>query len=88
MTAHGITDALRDAESLAIAVASDTPDALARYQFDRDTISSELFAITDQIAGLGWNLPKLQELHQRLNSAMKAQQDWMVYRFGETRSAA
>ena len=40
ITAHGITDALRDAEILARVVASEGPGAVRRYQAERDELSS------------------------------------------------
>ncbi|MDW4500354.1 FAD-dependent monooxygenase [Sulfitobacter sp. D35] len=88
LTAHGITDALRDAESLAEAVLAGTGQALQAYQRDRDALSTELFDISDEIAGFGWSLPDLQALHMRLNTVMKQEQDWMATRQAETRIAA
>ena len=52
LTAHGITDALRDAELLANAVVEGTNTALARYGSIRDALSLPLFRITDEIAAL------------------------------------
>ena len=78
LTAHGITDALRDAQALAVAVLSGARTALARYQQERDRISTELFEISDEIAGFSWDMPRLQHLHMQLNAAMKREQAWMV----------
>jgi flavin-dependent dehydrogenase len=77
ITAHGITDALRDAEILARAV-GEGGRALARYQAQRDALSLPLFCATEAIAGFGWDLPQLQELHLELNRAMKAEQAWLA----------
>ncbi len=71
ITAHGITDALRDAELLARAVCDGSEQALARYQEERDALSADLFSATDEIASFSWNLDQLKEQHQRLNTAMK-----------------
>jgi flavin-dependent dehydrogenase len=60
ITAHGITDALRDAALLSRAVARGTESALAEYQDTRDHLSMELFDITDEIAGYGWTLEELE----------------------------
>lgn len=73
LTAHGISDALRDAELLARAVAAGTEGALAGYQAARDEISAELFEITDRIAGFAWDLEELQNLHRRLSRTMNAE---------------
>lgn len=68
ITAHGITDALRDAELLANAASN---GAIDQYPIVRDALSRSLFDVTDAIAGLDWNLDRLQALHQTLNQAMK-----------------
>lgn len=70
ITAHGISDALRDAELLARAVTAGTEQALAGYQATRDALSIDLFEITDEIAGYGWDLDRLQPLHMELSKAM------------------
>lgn len=88
LTAHGITDALRDAEILARAVLAGTDAALARYQRHRDLLSNELFDVTDAIASLDWSLVELQALHLRLNQAMKTEQQWMAAEFGRLDAAA
>ncbi len=71
ITAHGITDALRDAAFLAEAAAEDTTTAYARFAARRDELSLPLFHVTDEIAGYGWTLEEAKALHMRLNAAMK-----------------
>jgi 2-polyprenyl-6-methoxyphenol hydroxylase-like FAD-dependent oxidoreductase len=78
ITAHGITDALRDAELLAGALAADTPAALAAYQETRDALSLPLFRATDALAGFAWTLEEAKALHMHLHRAMKAEQDWIA----------
>ncbi len=68
ITAHGITDAMRDAELLANAA---TAGSVEQYQVTRDALSHSLFETTDAIAGLDWDLDQLKTLHQSLNQAMK-----------------
>jgi flavin-dependent dehydrogenase len=70
ITAHGISDALRDAELVARAVLSGTDEALAHYQAVRDDLSVPLFTITDEIASFDWDLPRLQALHKSLSDQM------------------
>jgi 2-polyprenyl-6-methoxyphenol hydroxylase-like FAD-dependent oxidoreductase len=70
ITAHGISDALRDAEFLARGVLQGTDQALARYQSNRDELSGELFDLTDEIAGFEWDLEQLQPIHRKLSHAM------------------
>ena len=61
LIAHGLTDALRDAELLAraaVAAASgdvSEADAFADYQDTRDRLSLPLFEITDAIASQRWS---------------------------------
>jgi len=78
ITAHGITDALRDAELLARAVAKGSESALAEYQATRDGLSQELFQVTDEIAGFEWDLERLKMLHRRLSVAMNLEVDALV----------
>ena len=78
LTAHGITDALRDAEILARAVLDGRPGALAGYQYDRDALAADLFAVTERIAALDWSLDEIKALHLELNRVMKHEQEWMA----------
>src|ERR1700761_2743688 len=59
ITAHGITDALRDAEILARAVAAGGPDAVGRYQAERDELSLRLFRVTGRIASFDWTAEEI-----------------------------
>jgi len=70
ITAHGISDALRDAELLARAVVRGTEQALADYQATRDELSNDLFEITDEIAGFEWDLERLKPMHLGLSKTM------------------
>ena len=70
ITAHGISDALRDAEFLARAVEQGSDRALTGYQSTRNELSRELFEITDAIAGFEWDLESLKPLHKNLSKAM------------------
>lgn len=70
LTAHGITDALRDAELLATAIREGSDSALADYQEQRDSASQDVFEATDAIASFGWNLTTVRPLHEALARAM------------------
>ena len=72
-TAHGITDALRDADALARAILSGRPGAMAEYQETRDALSHNLFRITDRIASHAWTLEELKSLHVLLHREMQAE---------------
>jgi 2-polyprenyl-6-methoxyphenol hydroxylase-like FAD-dependent oxidoreductase len=71
ITAHGMTDALIDAELLARAVAEGTERALTDYQRARDARATGLFDVTDAIASFDWDLTKVQRLHRSLSDEMK-----------------
>jgi len=73
LTAHGITDAFRDAELLARAVADGGTQAFRRYQTERDTLSVDLFATTAAIASFAWDMDMIKQHHRRLNQAMKTE---------------
>ena len=53
LTAHGITDALRDADLLSRAIVAGGTHALAAYQHERDAFSLPFLRITDAIASFG-----------------------------------
>lgn len=81
ITAHGITDALRDAELLAraiIAAASDVPALLAGYQATRDRLSLPLFDVTDAIAGYTWTEEEITTLLRKLSAAMSDEVEAIV----------
>jgi menaquinone-9 beta-reductase len=73
LTAHGITDALRDAELLANAAAAGTAAGFADYAATRDALSVPLFEVSDAIAALDWDLDRIRALHRTLNQAMKCE---------------
>jgi 2-polyprenyl-6-methoxyphenol hydroxylase-like FAD-dependent oxidoreductase len=73
ITAHGITDALRDAELLARAVVGGHPDAVSDYDRSREGLVREFFGLTDRIASFDWTREEVKDLHVRLSRAMKRQ---------------
>lgn len=89
ITAHGITDALRDAELLADAASIGTRPAFARYEATRNALSQPLLDVTDAIAAYDWDLDRAQTLHKALNQAMKREVEHMLAAdAGTTREAA
>ena len=75
LTAHGQTDALRDAELLARALVAvqdgaDERAALADYQRTRDELSATFFELTDVVAGHRWTDEEIPEVLAQLNAAM------------------
>jgi flavin-dependent dehydrogenase len=75
LTAHGITDALRDAELLANAASAGT---MAEYAAIRDRLSLPLFEVSDEIAALDWDIERIKGLHQILNQAMKSEVEHLL----------
>ena len=73
LTAHGITDALRDAELLASAVADGSPAALEAYERTRDGLAVTHFEVTDAVASFDWDLRSVQVLHRTMSEAMAAE---------------
>ena len=78
LTAHGITDALRDAELLARAILDGRACALEAYQHERDVLSEPLFHVTEAIASFRWNLDEVKNLHASLSASMRAECEYMA----------
>ncbi len=70
ITAHGMTDALRDAELLAVAVGAGSERALAGYQEQRDALALPLHDLSDRVASFEWTLDEVRELHLALSREM------------------
>jgi flavin-dependent dehydrogenase len=77
ISAHGITDALRDADFLTEAIdavlggRTREREAFGAYQHLRDRLSLPLFALADEIASYGWDLAELRGLLVAMSRAMK-----------------
>ncbi len=69
-SAHGITDALRDAELLARAIANGGATALRDYEATRLELSRALFEITDDVASFAWTDSEVQALHRTFSAKM------------------
>ena len=78
LTAHGISDALRDAELLARAMLDGSPCALEAYQHRRDALSRSLFQVTEAIASFRWSLDEIKNLHTSLSASMKTECEYMA----------
>jgi flavin-dependent dehydrogenase len=68
LTAHGITDALRDAELLTRAVVDRTP---ADYANTRDALTLPLLRVAEEIAAYRWDTPRVKDLLRAESAAMK-----------------
>ena len=79
ITAHGITDALRDAEILARVVTSWGPGAVSRYQAERDELSLRLFRMAGRIAAFDWTADEIGGHLLELNAAMAEEMAAMTH---------
>jgi 2-polyprenyl-6-methoxyphenol hydroxylase-like FAD-dependent oxidoreductase len=79
ITAHGITDALRDAEILARVVTSGGPGAVARYQAERDELSLRLFRVSGRIAAFDWTADEIGGHLLELDAAMAEEMTAMTH---------
>jgi hypothetical protein len=73
---------MRDAELLTealLGVLSGSPEAatLAAYERTRDSLSNQLFAVTEAVAGFDWDLDRLRLLLREVNSAMADEMDYL-----------
>jgi 2-polyprenyl-6-methoxyphenol hydroxylase-like FAD-dependent oxidoreductase len=75
ITAHGMTDALRDAGALARAVTAGTDRALAGYEEERDTFAVPFLDLSDAVASFAWDYEEVQALHLRLGKLMNNECD-------------
>ena len=71
LTAHGITDALRDAELLARAAVDGRPVAFARYEAERDALARPLVEVAERIAAYDWDLTDIEDLLRAESAAMR-----------------
>ncbi len=92
ISAHGLTDALRDSELLARAVIAvhtgeqTEHEAYLAYEVTRDRLSAPIVTIADQIAAFGWDDQHIAELLLELSSAMNAELD-VITAFDEAPAA-
>jgi flavin-dependent dehydrogenase len=83
ITAHGITDALRDAELLATAVVETVSGvrseeaAMAEYAATRDRLSADLYRVTDEIATYAWDIDEVPSLMRRVSAAMTDEVEYL-----------
>ena len=68
LSTHGITDALRDAESLTTAIV--TGSTLADYQARRDRVALRMHPLVDRLASHAWTLGEARMLLRGLASVM------------------
>jgi len=72
LTAHGISDALREAEFLARSVIDGREEALHAYDEARYERVRGFFEVTDRIASFDWDMDEVKEHHMVLAKEMNA----------------
>ena len=84
ITAHGISDALRDAELLAVATTAflggelTEAAAMAEYHRTRDRLSRRLFEVSDIIASYRWDTRSVEAHLRCLSAAMVDEVDYLL----------
>ncbi|MBO0846011.1 MAG: FAD-dependent monooxygenase [Nocardioides sp.] len=84
ITAHGITDALRDAELLADAAVvtlgggPDAGSALPAYQETRDRLSRQLWDVTEEVATYAWDADRARTLLRAVSASMSDEVDHLA----------
>jgi len=86
ITAHGITNALRDADILTRTIAEGA--SLAAYQMARDDLSLKFFEISDRVASLDWDIPTVQQYHRMMSQEMAREEEALVTMRDAAASAA
>jgi 2-polyprenyl-6-methoxyphenol hydroxylase-like FAD-dependent oxidoreductase len=83
VTAHGITDALRDAELLARAVTAvhegaPEDDAFREFHATRDRFGLPIIEATDRVAAYDWDMVALQDHLMALSQAMQVESRFLA----------
>ncbi len=82
LTAHGLTDALRDAELLARALVAALVNgddlAMERYELTRDGLSARLFAVADTLASMRWSDGEIGGLLRELSASATAEVEFLA----------
>ena len=87
LTAHGITDALRDANTLSREIIAGRAASLGDYQRERDRVSLPFLRATDAIASFSWDVSHVKQLHMELSALMKAEASHIAGSFSFSRAA-
>lgn len=77
LTAHGITDALRDAQLLSREIIGGS-GTLETYRRERDNLSLRFIRVTDAIASFSWDLNEIKQLHSELSEVMNAEAKYLA----------
>jgi flavin-dependent dehydrogenase len=76
ITAHGITNALRDAQLLSRVIIDGI--GLSEYQTARDDLSLKFFELSDRVASLDWDIAEVQQYHRMMSQEMGREEEALV----------
>jgi 2-polyprenyl-6-methoxyphenol hydroxylase-like FAD-dependent oxidoreductase len=88
ITAHGMTDALRDAALLADAYGARGDAGLEDYARDREPWAREMLEVSDAIASFEWDLEQVKPLHRQLSRVMARESEMLAGRSEAGRAGA
>ena len=77
ITAHGMTDALRDASELARAIISDRPESWENWESGHYHFARQFLELSDRIAAYDLPIEELQQLHKQLSKLMNEECDYI-----------
>jgi len=80
ITAHGMTDALRDSSLLVDAYLTRGEAGLADYQREREPWAREMLEVTDAISAYDWTLEEVKPVHKRLSKMMSRESEMLAAR--------
>jgi flavin-dependent dehydrogenase len=78
LTAHGITDALRDSALLARAYVHAGEAGLADYARERDAWAIDMLEVSDAIGSFRWDLESVKPMHRRLSKIMARESEMLA----------
>jgi len=76
ITAHGITNALRDAALLSRTIIEGND--LANYQVARDDLSQTFFEVSDRVSSFDWDIPTVQQYHRIMSEEMGREEEALL----------
>ncbi len=80
ITAHGMTDALRDSSLLVEAYVARGESGLTDYQREREPWAREMLGVTDGVAAYDWTMDEARVLHKRLSKMMSRESTMLAER--------
>ena len=76
ITAHGITNAFRDAELLSKTIIDGSH--LGTFQTVRDDLSQTFFEVSDRVSSFDWDIPTVQQYHRIMSEEMGREEEMLL----------